>query len=86
MNNQIRLNLMQWLKTNDVPFAFLTSTANVFHLSIFTVTHTKDYLRMAVFHDNEPILICPKMEAGQARNAGWEYDIIGYTDIEDHGI
>ena len=30
----------------------------------------------------EPILICPKMEEGQARNAGWAHEIIGFTDTD----
>ena len=82
MNNRLTL-FKQWLETSDIPFAFITSTENVFHLSGFHSDPHERLLALAIFPHAEPILICPKMEASDAKNAGWEYDIIGYTDVED---
>ena len=36
-----------------------------------------------LFQEQEPFFVCPGMEAGQARSAGWEHGIIGYGDHED---
>jgi len=82
MNNRLTL-FKQWLESNDIPFAFITSTENVFHLSGFHSDPHERLLALAIFPHAEPILICPKMEAPDAKNAGWEYEIIGYTDVED---
>ena len=82
MNNRLTL-FKQWLDTSDIPFAFVTSTENVFHLSGFHSDPHERLLALAIFPHAEPILICPKMEAPEAKNAGWEYEIIGYTDIEN---
>ncbi|HEX6923407.1 MAG TPA: Xaa-Pro peptidase family protein, partial [Bacillales bacterium] len=63
--------------------AFISSTANVFYLTNFHCTPHERLLGLAVFPKEEPILICPGMEMQQARNAGWDHEIIGYGDAED---
>lgn len=75
-------NLMQWLKEKNVEAAFLTSTPNVFYMTNFHCEPHERLLGMFVFQEKEPILICPKMEEGQARNAGWAHEIIGFTDTD----
>jgi len=82
MNNRLTL-FKQWLQASDIPLAFVTSTENVFHLSGFHSDPHERLLSLAVFPHAEPILICPKMEVQDARNTGWEHEIIGYTDIEN---
>ena len=74
-------NLMQWLKEKRRS-AFLTSTPNVFYMTNFHCEPHERLLGMFVFQEKEPILICPKMEEGQARNAGWAHEIIGFTDTD----
>ncbi len=82
MNN--RLNLFkEWLQQKDIPAAFVTSTENVFHLSGFYSDPHERLLLLAVFQDSDPILVCPQMEVEDAKNTGWQHDVIGYTDIEN---
>ncbi|WP_028400807.1 M24 family metallopeptidase [Ectobacillus panaciterrae] len=75
-------NLMSWLQAQDIEAAFLTSTPNVFYLTGFQCDPHERLLGLFVFQEKEPILICPKMEEGQARSAGWGYEIIGYSDTD----
>jgi len=82
MNNRLQL-FTNWLQEKDIPAAFVTSTENVFHLSGFHSDPHERLLALAVFPNAEPILICPKMEVPDVRNTGWEFEVIGYTDIEN---
>lgn len=66
----------------NVEAAFLTSTPNVFYMTNFHCEPHERLLGLFVFQEKEPILICPKMEEGQARNAGWAHEIIGFTDTD----
>lgn len=75
--------LSTWLKENNISAAFLTSTPNVFYLSHFYSDPHERLLALLVFQSEEPILICPNMEVAQARNAGWNYEIIGYSDTDN---
>ncbi|NMD70747.1 aminopeptidase P family protein [Bacillus sp. DNRA2] len=71
-----------WLKQQGAEVCFLTSSENVFYLSGFYSDPHERLLGLAIFQDAEPFLICPSMEENEARNAGWPYEIIGYSDIE----
>jgi Xaa-Pro dipeptidase len=75
--------LKQWLSEKELDGAFITSTENVFYLSGFHSDPHERLLALAVFPEGESFLVCPKMEAEDARKAGWEQEIIGYTDIEN---
>ncbi|WP_147532616.1 M24 family metallopeptidase [Bacillus marasmi] len=79
----MKLNeVSQWLKEQGAEVCFLTSSENVFYLSGFFSDPHERLLGLAIFQDAEPFLICPGMEVNEARNAGWPYEIIGYSDIE----
>ncbi|MGN1402599.1 MAG: M24 family metallopeptidase [Bacillus sp. (in: firmicutes)] len=82
MNNRLQA-FQSWLQEKDISAAFVTSTPNVFHLSGFYSDPHERLLALAVFPDAEPILICPQMEVEDAKQAGWNHEIIGYTDIEN---
>ncbi|WP_108671278.1 M24 family metallopeptidase [Peribacillus acanthi] len=75
--------LQNWLKEKEIDVAFVTSTDNVFYLSGFHSNPHERLLGLMTFQEGESILICPKMEIEEARHAGWNEEIIGYTDIED---
>lgn len=75
--------LSQWMKETDVQMCFLTSTESVFYLSNFYSDPHERLLAVAVFQEEEPILICPAMEKEDAKKSGWPYEIIGYSDIEN---
>ncbi len=70
------------MKENDVQVCFLTSPENVFYLSGFNSDPHERLLGLAIFQEEEPFLICPGMEKDTARHAGWPYEIIGYSDID----
>jgi Xaa-Pro dipeptidase len=80
--NQRLQKLSAWLAENNISFAFVTSTPNVFYLSNFYSDPHERLLALIVFPTEEPVLVCPQMEVLQAKQAGWEYDIIGYSDTD----
>lgn len=75
--------LRQWMKETDLQLCFVTSTENVFYLSNFYSNPHERLLGVAVFQEEEPILVCPAMEKEDAKKSGWQHEIIGYTDIEN---
>ena len=75
-------NVADYLKTNDIAFTCVTSTANVFYLTGFYCEPHERFLGLFVFAEKEPILVCPNMEANMAIEAGWNKEIIGYSDTE----
>lgn len=75
--------LSTWMTENDITLSFITSTPNVFYFSKFYSDPHERLLGLLVFQTEEPILVCPNMEVGQARNAGWSFDIISYSDTDD---
>lgn len=74
---------MQWLREQDTGAAFITSTENVFYMTNFHCEPHERLLGLFVFPEKEPMLICPKMEEGKARTAGWAHEIIGFTDTDN---
>lgn len=82
MNSKIE-KVSQWMKENDIQVTFLTSPDNVSYLSGFFSDPHERLLGLALFQTAEPFLVCPAMEREDARNAGWEHGIIGYSDIEN---
>ncbi|WP_369902300.1 Xaa-Pro dipeptidase [Bacillus manliponensis] len=81
MNSRLE-KLMQWLREQHTEVAFITSTENVFYMTNFHCEPHERLLGLFVFPEKEPMLICPKMEEGQARTAGWAHEIIGFTDTD----
>lgn len=75
--------LIEWMKAEEIDVTFLTSTENVFYLSKFYSNPHERLLGVAIFQREEPFLICPAMEKEEAKKAGWEHEIIGYSDIDN---
>ncbi|RLQ98311.1 aminopeptidase P family protein [Falsibacillus albus] len=75
-------SFMDWMKQSDIQASFITSKENVFYLSGFRSEPHERLLGILAFQDEEPILVCPAMEKEDARNAGWEYEIIGHSDTD----
>ncbi|UOR11083.1 M24 family metallopeptidase [Halobacillus amylolyticus] len=79
-----RLNRFSiYLKENHIDVAFLNSKENVFYLTGFQTDPHERLLGLLVFPEADPIAVLPGMEAGQIRDAGWTYDVIGYADHEN---
>jgi Xaa-Pro dipeptidase len=74
--------LRSWMKTNNVQISVMTSSENIFYLSGFYSDPHERLLCLAVFQEEEPFLVCPAMEKHAAKRAGWEAEIIGYSDVE----
>ncbi|WP_251549572.1 M24 family metallopeptidase [Neobacillus muris] len=82
MNQRLKM-LQTWMRENEIEVCFLTSSENVFYLTgYFTDPHER-LLALAVFQEKEPFLMVPSMEVHDARNSGWEQEIIGYSDIDN---
>ncbi|WP_286229355.1 M24 family metallopeptidase [Neobacillus mesonae] len=81
--NQRLQKLQTWMKENEIEVSFLTSTENVFYLTGYYTDPHERLLALAVFQEAEPFLVCPAMEVHDARNSGWEQEIIGYSDIQN---
>lgn len=82
MNNRLN-QLISWMKKEDIDASFITSPDNVFYLTGFRSEPHERLLGLVVFQEAEPILICPKMETLDAKNSGWEQEILGYNDTDD---
>ena len=82
MNEQLT-TLCNWLQIQDIDAAFLTSPHTIYYSSGFKSDPHERLLALLAFQDSEPILICPQMEVTDAKNSGWTFDVIGYTDIEN---
>ncbi len=72
-----------WLKKEGHDAAFIHTKENVFYLTDFYTDPHERLMGLFLFQEQEPFFVCPGMEAGQARSAGWEHGIIGYGDHED---
>ncbi|MCD7036118.1 Xaa-Pro peptidase family protein [Metabacillus sp. GX 13764] len=72
-----------WLSEKNIDAAFIHSTENVFYLTGFYTDPHERLMGLFVFKEGEPFFICPGMETGQAREAGWNGELIGYGDHED---
>lgn len=81
MNNIEKLQT--YLAEQNIDAAFITNPDNVFYLSGFKSNPHERLLGVMVFQQAEPFLICPKMEIPDAKNAGWNGDIIGHVDTEN---
>ncbi|WP_339162211.1 Xaa-Pro peptidase family protein [Siminovitchia sp. FSL W7-1587] len=75
--------LMEWLRQERIDAAFITSPDNVFYITGFRCEPHERLLALIVFQEKEPILVCPGMETEEARRAGWNEEIIGYSDTDN---
>lgn len=82
MNERLK-KVTTWLEEQNIDGAFFTSTENVFYLSGFYTDPHERLLGLLASKKGDAILILPKMEATQARDAGWEDEMLSYEDHED---
>ncbi|WP_062355115.1 M24 family metallopeptidase [Bacillus kwashiorkori] len=79
-----RINaMMEWLQKEDADTAIITSSENVFYFSSFFSDPHERLLAIVLFREQEPFLICPQMEVTSAKNAGFAYQVLGYSDTEN---
>jgi Xaa-Pro dipeptidase len=82
MNHRLE-KLQTWMKENNIEVSFVTSSENVFYLTGYYTNPHERLLALAVFQVEEPFLVCPGMEAHEAKRSGWEHEIIGFSDIDN---
>ncbi|MGD7044225.1 M24 family metallopeptidase [Jeotgalibacillus proteolyticus] len=75
--------IQQYLSDHSLDAAFLTSTENVCYTTGFRSNPHERWLAVFIPATGESTLICPGMEEAEARHAGWEHHIIGYSDTEN---
>lgn len=71
-----------YLKEHNIDAAFITTPDNVFYVSGFRSNPHERLLGVLVFQDAEPLMILPQMEVPDAKNAGWNFDIVGHQDTD----
>src|SRR5699024_8666772 len=76
-------SLIHELKRNDLDSIFVTSKANVYYLSGYYTDPHERVVAVYVSQSDDPVLIVPAMEVNDAKDAGWNYDMIGYHDHEN---
>lgn len=75
--------LQSYLKANEIDLAFITTPDNVFYFSNFKSNPHERLLGVVVFKDQDPLLICPKMEVPDAKASGWNFETIGHLDTDN---
>lgn len=75
--------LKQYLQQNDIGMAFIQGKANLFYFTGFRCEPHERLVSLMVFPNAEPCLVCPNMEISLAKEAGWQLEIIGYSDHEN---
>lgn len=76
-------NLLRELKSNDMDSILVTSTANFYYLSNYYTDPHERIIALWISNDIDPVMLLPAMEVEDAKNAGWNYEIIGYGDHEN---
>lgn len=82
MNTRLE-TLTAWLNETDIEVAFINSKENVFYLSNFYTDPHERLMGIFVFQEAQPLFVLPAMEVNQLKDAGWQYEIIGYADHEN---
>ncbi|MFC4402983.1 M24 family metallopeptidase [Gracilibacillus xinjiangensis] len=82
MNKRLE-TVTNWLKGEDIDVLFINSTENVYYFSNFYTDPHERLMGVLLFKQSEPIFILPAMEVSQLKDAGWQYEIIGYADHEN---
>lgn len=73
----------KWIQQEEIDFAFINTVPNIFYLSGVTCRPYERLFGVLIFQNNDPVLICPQLEAEHVKNSMWNYEVISYTDNED---
>ncbi|SFB25040.1 Xaa-Pro dipeptidase [Lentibacillus halodurans] len=75
--------LLGELKKNDQDSMLITSAANFYYLSNYYTDPHERLIAVYISRYHDPLMIIPAMEKEDAKNAGWKYEIIAYSDHEN---
>lgn len=82
LNEQL-LKLTDWLKTTDIEIAFLLNPNNIAYYTGYESEPHERILALILFKDHTPLLFTPGLEAEDAKNSDWPYEVVGYLDTEN---
>ncbi|MGV3488675.1 MAG: M24 family metallopeptidase [Tuberibacillus sp.] len=82
MHNRLD-RLTKWGADQNLDFVFLSDPTNVFYYTGFKCDPHERLLGLFVIPGKEPFLVCPEMEMSQAKEVGWEHQVIGYNDDQN---
>ncbi|MEN1968216.1 Xaa-Pro peptidase family protein [Lentibacillus sp. N15] len=82
MSNRME-TLVQNMKKHDLDSMLITSAANFYYLSNYYTDPHERLIAVYVSVNHDPLLVVPAMEAPNAKQAGWTFEILGYHDHED---
>lgn len=75
--------LLQSFHEQNIDSLFITSKANVYYFSNYYTDPHERLVAVYVSKKHNPVLIVPAMEVEDAKDAGWDHDIIHYEDHEN---
>ncbi len=75
--------ISRWLKVKNVDMTFITSKENILYLTGFNCNPHERMLALAVFQNEAPLLIVPKLDEADAKNTLWEHEVLGIDDTDD---
>ena len=75
--------IQQYLQSNNIDAAFITTPDNVFYFTGFRSNPHERLLGVLIFKDTAPFIICPKMEVPDAIASGWSEDVVGHADTDN---
>jgi Xaa-Pro dipeptidase len=82
MNDRLR-NLQQFLTEQQLECGLITSKHNIFYLSNFDYEPHERFIGIFVFPNRKSLFVVPAMEVAMVKEAGWENEIISYTDTDN---
>lgn len=77
------LKIQSFLQEQQIDIAFVTNPDNVFYFSGFSSDPHERLLGIVFFNNQDPFIICPKMEVPDVLAAGWNFDVIGQADTDN---
>ncbi|GAA0600775.1 di/tri-peptidase [Virgibacillus siamensis] len=75
--------LLNEMKKNNLESMIITSPANFYYVSNYYTDPHERVIATYISKYHDPVIVVPSMEKEDAKNAGWNYEIIGYQDHED---
>lgn len=75
--------LLNGMKKNNLESMLITSASNFYYLSGYYTDPHERVITVYVSTYHDPVIMVPSMEKDDAKNAGWNYEIIGYQDHEN---
>lgn len=83
MTEERMANLLTKLAEQSGDSVFITSKANIYYFTNYYTDPHERLVAVYVSKNMDPLLIVPTMEVEDAKNAGWQHDILHYGDHEN---